>query len=111
VWTSGDIEIELDETACEGSLITGTIATPAGTLMLIGIVERFDRELVVSRVHIQGMQANRLGWARLRQIARAVMEKLDVDVIVIKGAVRTTGAVRGRQPRPIRFSRAVPLAC
>lgn len=112
VWTAADIEIVLEEAFTEGSLVTARIRTPEGDLILIADVERFDRELVLAGLHMHGenMRANRLGWARLRQVALAVAETLDVDTILVKGATRTTGAVRGRLPGPIRFTRALPTS-
>jgi hypothetical protein len=113
VLTEADIEIVLDDAFSAGSVVTARIRTPDGDLQMIGDIERFDRELVLAGVHIhaENLQPNQLGWARLRQIARAVAEKLDVDVILIKGAVRTSGAVHGRIPGPIRFTRAIPAQC
>jgi hypothetical protein len=110
VWTAANIEIELEAGFTEGSLVTARIRTPAGDLILMADVERFDRELVLAGLHMHGenMRANRLGWARLRQIALAVAEKLDVDTILVKGAARTTGSVPGRFPSPIRFTRPIP---
>jgi hypothetical protein len=109
VWTAADIEIELEEDSTEGSVVTVRVRTPEGDLILMADVEPFGRELVLAGLHMHGenMRPNRLGWARLRQIALAVAEKLDVDTILVKGATRTTGAVRGRLPRPIRFTRAL----
>jgi hypothetical protein len=110
VWTAADIEIVLDDEFCAGSVVTARIQTPGGDLEVMGEIERFDRELVLAGVHIQGhkLGPNQLGWARLRQIARAVAEIADVDIIVVKGAPRTSGAVPGRIiPGPIRFARSV----
>jgi len=36
------------------------------------------------------------GPVRLRQLVRAVMERMDFDAIIIEGATRTSGARRGR---------------
>jgi hypothetical protein len=112
VWTEADIAIVLDDELSAGSVVTSRIRTPEGELVLIADIERFDRELVLAGLHIQGenLRPNQLGWGRLRLIARAVAEKADVDTIVVKGATRTSGAVRGRVPRPIRFSRSLPPA-
>jgi hypothetical protein len=112
VWTAADIEIVLDDSLSSGSVVTATITTPDGELQLIADIERFDRELVLAGLHIQSenLRPNQLGWARLRQIAQAVAETADVDTIVVKGAARTTGAVRGRIPGSIRFTRSLPPA-
>jgi len=53
-WTAADIEIELDHDLCSGAVVTANIRTPGGVLRLITNVERFDRELVLSGLHIQG---------------------------------------------------------
>ena len=95
MWTAADIEIRLLDPLSKGNVVTLRIVTPAGELLVMAEVERFDRELVLAGLHIQstGLGPNHLGWARVRQIARVVAEKLDVDFTVVKGAVRTTGAV------------------
>jgi hypothetical protein len=112
VWTAADITIVLDDSLSVGSVVTATIRTPEGDLQIIADVERFDRELVLAGLHIQSenLRPNQLGWARLRQLAQAVAETADVDTIVVKGATRTTGAVRGRILGPIRFTRLLPSA-
>ena len=110
MWTAADIQIVLDEELSAGAIVTARVETPDGELELMAEIERFDRELVLAGIHIQSrnLGPNRLGWARLRQIARAVAEIADVDTIVVKGAPRTSGAVPGRVlPGPIRFARAL----
>jgi hypothetical protein len=113
MWTAADIEIELDDEATAGSVVTARISCPAGQFTMMGELRRFDRELALCAVHIQGdtVGPNTLGWARLRQIARAVAEKADVDTIIVEGAARTTGATHGRIPRPLRFTRTVRPQC
>ena len=100
MWTAADIEIVLDNELSAGSVVTADIRTPEGSLRLITEIERYDHELVLAGLHIQGenLRPNQLGWARLRQIALAVAEIANVDTIVVKGATRTTGAVPGRLP-------------
>src|SRR4051794_26489333 len=109
-----DIQITFDGEGTGGSVLTVRISTPAGSLLVIADLEEFGGDLVFSGVHIQtedpGLRPNALGWARLRQIAQAVAEQADVDAIFIKGATRTTGAGKGRIPRPIRFARDLPAA-
>jgi len=110
MWTAADIRIELVDEMSAGTVTTVRIATPAGDLLAIGNIESYGRELVIRDLHIQSgsLRANALGWARLRQIARAAAEKADVDVIVVEGGARTTGAgPYGRIPRQLRFARAL----
>src|SRR5690349_20401676 len=109
--SSTDIIIEFDDRDSEGSIITAKIVTPFGSLVVMVVVERFDRELVLARVHIQSenLGPNTLGPARVRRMVIALAEKLDVEAITIGGAVRTTGAsargARGRIPSAIRLAR------
>jgi hypothetical protein len=110
VWTAADINIELVDEMSIGVVTTVRIVTSAGDFFVIGNVEGYGRKLVIRSVHIQSgsLRTNSLGWARLRQIARAVAEKADVEAIVIEGGARTTGVgPYGRSPRHLRFARAV----
>jgi hypothetical protein len=40
-------------------------------------------------------------------IAQAVMEGMDLDGLIVKGALRSTGANPGHRPRDIRFTRRI----
>jgi len=64
------------------------------------------RVAIFGRLDIQGAGPNTLGWMMLRDLARSVMELLDVDELRIEGATRTSGASPGRRPAPIVFRRA-----
>jgi len=109
VWTGTDIEVILDDDLTDDPVVTAHILTPIGELLVMAEVEQHERELVLRGLHMHGVTLgpNELGWSRLRQLAHAVMERMDVDAIVIEGAVRTSGALRGHVPRTIRFSRRV----
>lgn len=109
MWTAADIEIILDDDLTDDPVVTAHILTPAGELLLMAEVERDDRGLLLRGLHMHGVTLgpNELGWPRLRQLADAVMEGMDVDAIVIEGAVRTSGARRGHVPRTLRFTRRV----
>jgi len=112
VWTSADIEIVLYDELTDGAVVTVRMLTPLGELMVMAEVEQSDRELSLRGLHIQGddLGPNDIGPARLRQLVRAVMERLDFDAIVIEGATRTSGARRGRVPRTFWFTRRIPAA-
>src|SRR5580658_8009873 len=58
-----------------------------------------------SRLDIQGAGPNTLGLVALRELARSVMEPLNVDELRIEGAARTSGAGPGRRPAPLVFRR------
>ena len=107
MWTADDIEIELEDELTDGQVVTARITTPAGVLLVMAEVEQQGRELLLDRLHIHGetLRPNELGPHRLRQIAHALIEWMDVDAIIIKGATRTSGANRDNFPRSLRFTR------
>ena len=112
MWTSADIEIVLDDELTDGAIATVRILTPSGELLVMAEAKQNERELVLRRLHIQAetLGPNDLGPARLRQLVRGVMERMDFDAIIIEGAARTSGARRGRVPRALRFTRRIPAA-
>jgi hypothetical protein len=112
MWTAADIAIILDDDLTDDPVVTARILTPAGELLVMAEVEVQDRELVLRGLHMHGVTLgpNELGWPRLRQLAHAVMQRVEVDAIVIEGAVRTSGAHRGYVPRTLRFTRHVSAA-
>jgi hypothetical protein len=68
---------------------------------------RLDKSLLLLGMHVQSetVDVNTIGAANLWVIARASMEVLDLDEIVVTGAPRTTGASPGRRPAERRFTR------
>jgi hypothetical protein len=107
MWTAGDIEIELEDDLTDDRVVTARVTTPMGALLVMAEVEQQGRELLLDRLHMHGetFGPNALGAHRLRQLASAVIEWMDLDAIVVKGATRTSGARRGSFPRPLRFTR------
>ncbi|HEX3883689.1 MAG TPA: hypothetical protein VHW66_13595 [Stellaceae bacterium] len=107
--TAADIEIILRDDLTDHPITTVRLLTPVGEMIVIAEVSVVGRELFLAGVHIQSenLGPNTLGTARLRQLAAAVMERMGLDAITIGGAVRTTGAGRGRLPRPLRFARSL----
>lgn len=82
------------------------VFTPNGSLQLMGEFEIGERDLVIRKAHLGGDSSIKWGPKLLRQLGRAIAEKLDVDEIEVHGAVRSTGANPGRPPNVIRFSRS-----
>jgi hypothetical protein len=107
MWTADDIEIELEDELTDGPVVTARITTPLGALLVMAEVELQGRELRLDRLHMHGetLRPNQFGPHRLRQIANALIEWMDLDGIVVEGATRTSGARRGNFPRPLRFAR------
>jgi hypothetical protein len=108
-WTVADIEIAIVDEMSAGSILMERMSTPVGELVMMAEIESSGPELVLAGLHIQTetLRPNSLGWARLRQVARVVAEKVDVDAVIVKGAARTTGAHHGRIPGHLRFTRAI----
>ena len=90
-------------------VVLARVETSVGTLDVLTEVTLVERKLVLSRLHVYGVNVdpNALGLVRVRHLVQEIMEDLDVDEITIEGAVRVTGAGPGRTPRRVRFTRKV----
>jgi hypothetical protein len=104
VWTTDQISIEIE--VVEHPVAVPVIATPAGTLSLIGSISIVGRAMRIDRAHVEGLEIGALGRAGLNAIGCKLLEIADVDEIIIQGGTRTTGRTKGKVPRPIRFPRA-----
>jgi hypothetical protein len=93
----------------EGAIATARIATSVGTIMAMAEVMLEERCLTLCglHVHCEDVGMNELGVSGLRRMVADVMEDLDVDEIVIEGAVRVSGAGPGRTPRRLRFTEKI----
>jgi hypothetical protein len=102
------VEIIADES--EGAIATARITTSSGTIMAMAEVSLDNRCLTLRGLHVHGenVGTNELGVSGLRRVVTEAMEDLDVDEIVIEGAIRVTGAGPGRTPRRLRFTRKIP---
>jgi hypothetical protein len=102
------VDIIADES--EGTIATARVTTSVGTIMAMAEVALEGRSLTLRGLHVhgEGVGMNELGISGLRRIVAEAMEDLDVDEIVIEGAVRVTGAGPGRTPRRLRFARKIP---
>jgi hypothetical protein len=110
MWTKDDLVIEIDDPLTDDPIVTATIRTPDGDLMVMAEVLVNDKTLSLRDLHLHGVNIGPLeyGYRRLRALVAGVMDTLEkYDAIVVQGAVRTSGAGKGHRPRPIRFSRAV----
>lgn len=102
---SDEIDIVVDEALAAEPIYTISISSVRGSLTIMGEFEFANRTITVRGMHIGGDPEVAWTWTELRAIAGAVAEKLDVDVITVHGATRTTGANPGRRPRVVRFTR------
>jgi hypothetical protein len=103
VWTTDQISIEIEDV--DHPVAVCVIATPVGTLSLIGSISIVGRAMRIDRAHVEGLSVGALGRTGLNAIGRKLLEVADVDEIIIQGGTRTTGRTKGKVPRPIRFPR------
>jgi hypothetical protein len=106
-WSGNDIDIEVDDLGTDDPVVPARITTPAGVLEVVAEPAQEGRRLVLERLHMHGVDVGprQFGLANLRALAQAVMERMDLDEIVIRGAVRTSGANPGHRPGERRFTR------
>lgn len=109
MWTVDDIAITVHEDLTDDPVVTAEIKTPDGTIWVMADLSIEGRVMTLRQVHIHGhdVGSRAYGAIRLRWLAQAVMEVVDVDLTVVEGASRTSGANPGRRPSPIRFPRKV----
>jgi len=89
-----------------GRDLLARVETSVGTLDVLTEVTLIERKLVLSRLHVYGVNVdpNALGLVRVRHLVQEIVEDLDVDEITIEGAVRVTGAGPGRTVHPEGFA-------
>jgi hypothetical protein len=91
-----------------GDVLIVEVRLPEGGLLMMAEVTLEERCIRARGLHLEGVgiTANSLGFAALRRIARAALERMDCDELIVEGGRRTTGAGPGRLPAPLRFKRA-----
>lgn len=103
MFTADEIEIELLE--ADGPVALVRIATPVGTIDLIGEITFRDRSMLISAAHIDGPGAGTVGRAGLNAIGAKLLLVADVESFVVQGGTRTTGRNAGRPPGAFRYPR------
>jgi hypothetical protein len=107
VWDPAGISFEIIDDLTSDPVVTVVVSTPDGVLRFMAEPEISGSTLILRGVHVQDAWANAVGAANLKVLARSVMERMDLNGLVIEGALRTTGASPGRRPDILRFSRHV----
>jgi hypothetical protein len=107
VWDPAGISFEIIDDMTSDPVVTVVVSTPGGTLRFMAEPEMSGSTLILRGVHVQDAWANAVGAGNLKVLARTVMERMDLDGLVVEGALRTTGASPGRRPGVLRFSRYV----
>lgn len=107
MWNTEDITFEIIDDLTSDPVVTVWVSTPDGTLKFMAEPEQQGMTMILHRTHVQDANANAIGHGNLMVLARALMERMDFDGLVVKGALRTTGANPGRRPHPLRFTRRI----
>ena len=98
----------------EGDIITVEFETAAGSVQVRAEVRLAGHTAYASGLHIHSNDRgkNAFGWVQLRTFAWAALDLLGDDYVelVIRGAVRTSGASPGRRPGDLRFTRRLRSA-
>ena len=107
MWTADDIVIILRHDLTDDPVVTAEIKTPDGTIWVMADLSITGDVMTLRQVHIHGHDVGSRGYGarRLLWLVQAVMEAIDVNLTIVEGASRTTGANPGRRPGPIRFQR------
>ena len=103
MWQAAVITIEVEDV--EEDIVLVNIATPVGTVDLVGRVTVVARTMTIDGAHVGGLRPGMLGREGLNAIGRKMLESADVDEIIIQGSTRTTGRRAQKTPRCIRFPR------
>jgi hypothetical protein len=105
LWSIKDISFDFVEDMTDDPVVTVRILTPVGPLTFMAVPIMLGATMVLQGLHAQDQAPNAVGPGNLMVIAHAVMEGMGLDGLVIKGALRSTGANPGHRPRDIRFAR------
>ncbi|MGH7211436.1 MAG: hypothetical protein ACREF1_08255 [Acetobacteraceae bacterium] len=107
LWDAAGLSFEMVDDLTSDPVVTIAVETPDGTLRFMAEPEAAGATLILRGMHVHGASANAIGAANLMVVAQAVMERMNLDGLVVEGALRTTGANPGHRPRVLRFSRRV----
>ena len=107
LWTTQDISFDFVDDMTDDPIVTLRIFTPVGPLTFMAQPVMVGTTMLLKGLHAQDSAANTVGPGNLMVIAHAVMEGMDLDGLVIEGAIRSTGANPGHRPRDVRFARRV----
>jgi hypothetical protein len=107
MWDPAQVTFDLVDDMTTDPVVTVTVSMPAGVLKLMAEPERVGRTLILHGLHMQDLVPNAVGAANLMVLVDVVMERMDVDGLIVEGGLRTTGANPGRRPRVLRFTRRI----
>jgi hypothetical protein len=109
-WTTEEISFDIVYDLTGHPVVTTLVLTPVGPPRFMAEPVMQGATTLLKGLHVQALSRNAVGMANLTLIARVVMERMDLDGLVVDGAVRSTGANPGHRPRGIRFTRRIRAA-
>ena len=95
MWELVRLEIE------PGDVVECEVSNGVNAVVFLATLELASHEARISGLHVYGAGPNTLGTGALLGLVRWVRGVLDVDVLRIEGATRTTGAGPGRRLPPV----------
>jgi hypothetical protein len=109
MWRAEDVSFVLLDDQTSDPVVTVEITVPGGRLLAMAEPLAIGRTLVLRGLHLhgEGIDANQVDIANPKVVAHVILERMNLDELVVEGADRTTGANPGRRPRPLRFARGV----
>ncbi len=95
----------LEQTA---EVLWAQAALPEGVIECMASVRSLGKDtLELYEIHVEGPGARAVGGPRVRQLAQAFVNEIGprygVRYVILRGGRRTSGAGKGRRPRPLRF--------
>jgi hypothetical protein len=109
-WTAEDISFDIVYDMTDHPVVTLRVLTPVGPLRFMAEPVMQGTTMLLKGQPMQDLSRNAVGMANLMVIAHVVMERMNLDGLVIEGAVRSTGANPGHRPRGVRFTRRICAA-
>jgi hypothetical protein len=105
VWNTDSLSFVLVDDLTSDPVVTVIVQTPDGDLRFMAEIIMEGAVMTLRGFHVQDAQANAFGAGNLKVLARTMMERMNLDGLVVEGAARTTGANPARRPGILRFAR------
>lgn len=81
----------------DGEVVLIDCRSEKGAMLVLANMREFGETITLDKLHADGAGANALGIAALRGFARRFCEDHGARVLIVRGAVRTTGASPGKR--------------
>jgi hypothetical protein len=84
----------------DGNVVHIEAAGDFGEIEVIAELRSEGQTIILNEVHVGGPGAGSVGVAKLRELARQFAREQGARRIRVTGGIRTTGANKGKRPRP-----------